>query len=218
MSKPKRHERKAKVSGVSTQEAAERFEYCLGQAYGCKRVEDKGQYVVYHGRIQLGDKNELDVIVYTTDTMFISATPFVPIDTFNDIATKIVSMAQQSTTKLAEVRPITLQRAGSILEFASSLNVDNEFQRMATVILADTSNEIVLREQMKALRIEGSPLDAGIPEKIKTLKQKGAVVYRETEILNIRELRNGIAHYGNIPDRNQAIEALKIAREVLKKA
>jgi hypothetical protein len=218
MSKLKRHERKAKVHGISAKEAVDRFDHTLSKVFNGKRIEDKGQYVVYHGRIHLGDKNELDVVLYTTDTIFVSATPSLPGITFNEVATKIVSLAQQCTTKLTEARPITLQRASSILEFASSLNPDDEFQRMVMVILSDTSNEIVLREQMKALKIEGAPLDDGVPEKIKRLKQKGVFVYRETEIGNIRELRNGIVHYGNIPDKNQAIEAFKLAQDVLKKA
>lgn len=213
----KRHERKAKVHGIAAKEAVERFECILSQEFKGKRIEDRGQYVVYHGRIYMGDKNSLDVVVYTSDMIFISATPSLPVGRFDEVATKIAGFAQQCTTKLVEVRPLTLQRASSILEFASTLNFGDEFQRMVIVILADTSNEIVLREQMKALKIEGAPLDEGMPEKIRRLKQKGVVVHRETEIENIRELRNGIVHYGNIPDKIQATEALKLAQDVLKK-
>ncbi|MGQ9469040.1 MAG: hypothetical protein ACUVTD_04350 [Nitrososphaerales archaeon] len=117
-----------------------------------------------------------------------------------------------------EVRPLTLQRAKTILEIASKLNLDNEYERMLAVILADTSNEIVLREKMKGMKIEGAPLDEGIPDKIKRLESKGAVVYKEDEIKNIKEVRNRIVHYGDIPDKSQSIDALKVAKEVLEKA
>jgi len=214
----KRHERKVKIDRVSSKEAIERFEYSLSKTFDYKRVEDRGQYVVCHGRVHLGNKTNIDIIIYTTDKIFISATPYLQPEKFNEVADKIVSIAQQSVEKLADLRPVTLQRASSILQFALELNIDNEYQRMIAVILADTSNEIVLREQMKALRIQGPPLDAGIPEKIKYIKEKGRDVYMENEIMNVRELRNGIVHHGNIPDKEQTREALQIAKEVLEKA
>jgi len=216
--RPRRHERKAKVVGISSKEAIGRFEYSLSRKFNCKRVEDRGQYVVFHGRIHLGNKSNMDVIIYTTDKIFISASPFLQSEEFDEVSTQIIGIAQQSVKKLTDLRPVTLQRARSILEFASKLDIGDEFQRMVVVILADTSNEIVLREHMKALKIQGPPLEAGIPEKIKYIKQKGNFVYAENEILNVRELRNGIVHYGNIPDKKQTAEALRIALDVLEKA
>jgi len=215
LSKTKRPERKAKVTGISSEEAIKRFKYFLSKDFHSVMVEDRGQYVILHERIHLGDKNYMDVIVYTTDTIFISASPLVFLDTFNDIATKMVRAAQQSVTRLAEIRPLALQRAKNILGFASNLNLDDEYQRMVVVILADTSNEIVLREQMKALGIEGPPLDEGIPQKIMRIKDKGVIVYNEDEIKSVRELRNRIVHYGDIPDKTQATKALNIAQSVL---
>ncbi|KPV62195.1 MAG: hypothetical protein AOA66_1434 [Candidatus Bathyarchaeota archaeon BA2] len=106
-------------------------------------------------------------------------------------------------------------RAKNILEFASKLNVDDDYERMVAVILADTSNEIVLREEMKAAGIEGPPLDEGIPEKIKRL-DKGKFVCEEDGVKNTRELRNGIVHRGDIPDKTQAAKALEIAKTVLR--
>lgn len=215
---PRRHERKARVVGISSKESIGRFEYSLSRKFSCKRVEDRGPYVVFHDRINLGNKSNMDVIIYTTDKIFISASPLVQPEKFDKVSTEIISIAQQNVKKLTDLRPVTLQRARSILEFASKLDIDDEFQRMVMVILADTSNEIVLREQMKALKIRGTPLDAGIPEKINYIKKKGNVVYAENEILNVRELRNGIVHYGNIPDKGQTEEALRIALDVLEKA
>jgi len=86
------------------------------------------------------------------------------------------------------------------------------------VILADISNEIVLTEKMRSLKIEGQPLEEGIPGKVKRIKGKEGFVYRENEILNIRELRNQVVHLGSIPDKGQAERALEVARDVLEKA
>jgi hypothetical protein len=86
---------------------------------------------------------------------------------------------------------------------------------MVIVILCDTANEIILREQMKALGIQRPPLDEGIPEKIKRIEGKGQVVYRSEEVKNIKDLRNGIVHRGDIPDKSQAEKCLEITRDFL---
>lgn len=213
MSKPKRQERKAKVPEISAN--IDRFKYFLSDAFGSTKVEDRGEYVVMHERIPLQNKHSMEVIVYTTDRIYLSASPFVLAETFNRVATEVIRLAQQSTTRLAKVRPLTLQRARSILDFASKLDPTNDFERMVIVILADTSNEISLREQMRAAQIGGTALDYGISDKIKCLKDKGEVVFKADEMKNGRELRNGIVHQGNIPDKTQAVDALKIAQSVL---
>ncbi len=160
----------------------------------------------------------MHVRIHTTDTIYISGTPSISLEDFKGIATEVVRLAQECVKKLIDARPITLQRAGCILEFAENLNPDNEFERMVMVILADTSNEIILTEKMKTLGIKGPPLDEGIPDKIKRLEKKGIPVYKETEIKNIRDLRNDIVHSGNIPDKKQAVDTLKLAKEIFEKA
>jgi hypothetical protein len=218
MSKPKRNERKVKILGISSKEATGKFDYALSEDFLSKKIEDKGQYVLTHHRIQLTDKNNIDVIIYTTDIIFISGSPTIPSGDFDRIATKIADIAQECTKSLVKVRPLTLQRAKTILDFASGLNLDSEYERMVVLILADTTNEIVLREKMKSMGIEGAPLEEGIPDKIKRLRDKGAIVYKGDEIKNIREIRNRIVHYGDVPDKSQSIDALKVAKEVLEKA
>jgi len=214
----RRHERKIKVSGISRAKAIEQFEYGLKSIFNSKRIEDKGQYVVLHYRIDLLGKGGIDIIAYTSDVIFISGSPRIPKEKFDKIANQIGQIAQHSVKRLVETRPITLQRAEAIIRFAFKLNPDNEYERMVIVILADTSNEIVLTESMKSLNIKGDPLKAGIPVKIKKLKEKGKVPYKEEEIINIRELRNRIVHEGTIPTKEQATRALKVAQEVLKRA
>lgn len=215
MSRTKRHERKASVLGISGKDTIERFKYRLSKGFNSARVKDKGQYVVMHERIRVQNKDFIDIIVYTTDGIYVSASPKVSLETFNTTATSVIRMAQESIKKLVEIRPLTLLRAKSILSFASKLHVEDEYERMVIVILADTSNEIVLREEMKATRIEGPPLDEGIPEKIRRLKEKGIFICEEEGVGNIRELRNAIVHRGDIPDKNQAVRALEIAQTVL---
>ena len=93
----------------------------------------------------------------------------------------------------------------------------DEIQRMVILILADTINEIVLTEQMKKLKITGSALKQGIPDKIEQIKRKHHAVYRGEEIKEVREYRNAVVHQGNVPLQKQAELAATLANDVLEK-
>ena len=217
MSKPGRKDRKAEVHGIASPDAVKRYRGFLENEFKAENVPDRGQYVLLHKRIKLPQKKSIDVIVYSTDTIYVSGSPYVDEEEFATIATRIVQLAQQATVPLEQIRPISIQRARCILDFAQKLNLENEYERMVAIILSDTCNEIVLREQMKALKIKGAPLDEGIPVKIKRIKDKGYSVIAEEAIKNLRETRNRIVHHGEIPHKGQAAEALKIADQVLKR-
>lgn len=214
MSKTKRHQRTIKVIGISSGGPVKRFRNLLRGGFKSQVVVDKGEYVILHERINL-DEGNLDLIAYTTDKIYISASPFVPLAKFNELATKIGQLAQKSIKPLEEIRPLSIQRAKDIVGFASNMNLDDEYQRMAIIILVDTSSEMILREMMKAEKIGGPPLDDGIPQKIKRLKDKNLVIPKEEMIKNLRELRNRVVHYGDIPSKSQAEEAIKMAKSVI---
>lgn len=216
MSKPKRKDRKAEVNGISTEVAIKKYKGFLESEFEAADVQDRGEYVLLHKRIKLPEKRKIDIIVYSTEKIYVSGSAYISENEFATMATRIIQLAQQATAPLEEARPISIQRAKCIWDFANKLDLDNEYERMVAIILSDTCNEIILREQMKALRIEGAPLDEGIPDKIKKIKSKGYSVIAEDAIKNIRETRNRIVHYGEIPHKEQAAEALKIAERVLK--
>jgi len=210
VSKPKRNERRVKIPEVSKADTAKRFHNLLSESLKCKKVEDKGQYVVTHHRIHTTGGQDVEVILYTNDTVFVSSSPRMARSEFEALADKVVGLAEISKTSVSELRPVTVLRAKSLLDYASSLDFEDENQRMVAVIICDTSNEIMLTELMKTLGITGPPLDEGIPEKIQSIKGKGRPVHKEDEIRNIRELRNAIVHRGQIPDMSQAKKCLEI--------
>lgn len=214
-SKPKRHDRKAEVIGISSGDSIKRYKALLESEYGAMDVEDKGEYVLLHERIKLPERKFVDIIVYSTERMYVSGSPYIGTDEFARMATRIIELAQQAITPLEEVRPVSVQSAKDILDFAKNLDLGKEYERMIAIILSDICNEIVLREKMKALRIDGAALDDNIPEKIKRLKDKGCSVAEEAAIRNLRETRNRIVHYGDIPHKGQAEESLRIAEHVL---
>jgi len=216
LSKPKRNDRKAEVIGISSGESIKRYKMLLEQEFGAVDIPDKGQYTSLHKRIKLPERMFVDVIAYSTDTIYVSGSAYIESEDFARIATRAIELAQQANTPpLEQMRPISVQRAKDLLGFAKNLNLDKDYERMIAIILADTCNEIVLREKMKAMNIDGAPLDDNIPEKIKRLRVKGCQVVDEDAIKNVRETRNRIVHYGDIPHKGQAEESLKIADHVL---
>jgi len=215
MSKPKRNDIKAVVFGFSSNDSIKRYKTLLENEFGAFDVEDKGEYVLLHKRIKLPDRKFIDIIVYSTDRIYVSGSAYIDTDEFGQKATRIVELAQQANTPIEDVRPISVQSAKDILGFAKNLNLDKDYERMIAIILSDTSNEIVLREKMKAFQIGGAALDDSIPEKIRRLKEKGCQIVEEAAIKNLRETRNKIVHYGEIPHKGQAEECLKVADHVL---
>lgn len=185
MSKPKRNDRKAEVTGISSSESIKRYSTLLESEFGVVNVEDKGEYVLLHKRIKLPEKKFVDIIVYSSEIIYVSGSAYIEPAEFATKATRIIELAQQATTSLEEMRPISVQSANDILAFAKNLNLDKEYERMIVIILSDTCNEIVLREKMKSLKIEGSALDDSIPEKIKRIKDKGCPVINEAAIKNL---------------------------------
>lgn len=215
MSKTVRKDRKAEVKDIASEPAIKRYKSFLESEFGAVDVPDRGQYVLLHKRIKLPEKKSIDIIVYSTNIIYISGSTFVQEAEFGAVATRAIQLAQQATTPLELRRPISVQRAKCILDFAKKIHLDDEYQRMVAIILSDTCNEIILREQMKALRIQGAPLDEGIPDKIKRIKDKGYAVIAEDAIKNLRETRNRVVHYGEVPHVGQATEGLKTAQKVL---
>lgn len=215
MSKPKRKDRKAEVDGIASKDAIKRYRSLLENEFKAEDIRDKGEYVLLHKRIKLPEKKSTDIIVYSTGTIYVSGSANIEESKFAPIATRIIQLAQQATAPLEKTRPISSKRARCILDFAKKLNLEDEYERMVAFILSDTCNEIILREQMEALKIKGAPLDEGIPDKIKRIKEKGYSVIAEDAIRNLRKIRNRIVHYGDIPHKGQAEEALKTAEQVL---
>jgi hypothetical protein len=211
-----RNGRKASVNGISEADAVTRYKSLLETEYNATDVPDRGEYVLTHKRIRLSDGNQLDIIVYSSDVIYVSGSAQIEEAKFGDMATRIIQLALQAVTKLEKVRPVSLKRAQCLLDFTKTLDVDDEYQRMAMLILTDTCNEIVLREIMQALKIEGPPLEEGIPDKIKRIKAKGYLVIGEDEIKNLREERNRVVHHGEIPVKDQALQALKVAEKVIR--
>lgn len=150
MSKPRRKDRKAYVKGIASEAPIRKYAGFLQDQYEVTEVPDRGEYVLLHRRIKLPERKAIDIIVYSTDRIYVSGSPYVDDADFDTMATRIIQLAQQATAPLEEARPISLQRAKSIFDFARRLNLDSEYERMVAIILADTSNEIVLTEQMKA--------------------------------------------------------------------
>jgi len=203
------------ISHISELENFERLLDLLGEKYKCKQIEDEGESVVGHCRISLQKNQEINIVVYTTDRVLIRASPRTASELFDKEALSVEIIAKQATTLVSITRPLTAQRAKTILDYTLTLNPDEEIQRMVIIILCDTANEIILREKLKALGFQGAPLDEGIPDKIKRIEDKGHVVYRAEEVKNIRELRNGIVHRGDIPDQGQTEKCLEITRNLL---
>lgn len=214
MSGSEQHIKAEDIDGISKKHSIEKFIHNLSNKYDIKQIPDKGPHVLVHLKAIYEGKN-LDVIVYKSSKVKITSSSKIDSTPFNNIADAIFELARASDSKISETRRLFLQRAKSIVNYIMSLNLGDETNRMLAVILSDTSNEIVITELMRHEKIDGSPLEDNLPNKIKHLKKKDKIMFKESEIMQVRTLRNSIVHQGNIPFKEQAQQAIDIAKEVL---
>jgi len=208
------HIKTVRIPGIISK--IEYFDHFLSKELDSTKIEDVGtSYVITHHKINTG-QHDITVEVYTSEKIVIKGSPRIPPDEFERIASKVIEIANRSKLSVADDRPITLTRAIGIMDYALKLDLSDEYQRMVAVILADLVNEIILTEIMRNQGIKGTPLEEGVPKKIKYLKENGIPIYLEKEIKNIRDLRNGVAHRGEFPDETQAKQAINVAQKVLK--
>lgn len=180
-----------------------RFKVILEEQFGVVVVDDKGPAVVFHYRIIDTDDNKMDIIFYSTGSLYLSSSPKIGNDIFLALRDRVLGIAKQCVESLSKSRPVTSLRSISILDFVSELDKTVEHNRMVSVILCDTVNEIILTEIMKKEKIKGPPLEEGISKKIEYLEKKGLVIPFKSEVENIRNLRNDVVHKGTIPDVSQ---------------
>jgi hypothetical protein len=113
------------IPQISASENFTRLLNFLEEKYGCKRIEDKGVYVVGHLRITLQRDQEIDVVVFTSDTILMRASPRMPSELFDEICSNVEKLANQAITPVSVTRPLTILRAKTILDYASKLNLND---------------------------------------------------------------------------------------------
>jgi len=138
MHQPKRKDRKAKVTGISTKNAIERYEGFLESKFNADNIEDKGQYVLLHKRVKLQEKKSIDIIVYSSETIYVSGSATLEKVGFDEMATRIIQLAQQATTPLEQERPISVLRVRCLLDFVKKLDLDDEYHMIVVIILSYT--------------------------------------------------------------------------------
>jgi hypothetical protein len=218
MSKHVAHHRKFKITGISQPSARDKFTASMKKTCSIKTVPNTGSYVSLHIKADMADNSTADVTIFSNDTITVSASPHVTQANFEELVRNVQKTAETSIKSLSTTRPLALARAKELIDYATSLSPSDEKQRMVVIILCDTANEIILTEKLQSLNITGSPLNEGIPDKIRRIKGKGEDVYRESEILVIRERRNDIVHRGNIPMKTEADKVVEISSDFVNKA
>ena len=170
-----------------------------------------------HLRIIVGKGTTAEVIVYNTDKIYVSTSPNFGQPGFDSFAKEIEDIATRCAKPLGKAKPLEKLRAAELIRYSRGLDLNQDKERMVAVIIADTADEIVLTAKMKSLRIAGDALKAGIPDKIRYIEDKKEGVYMKEEIKQIRDLRNGIAHSGNIPTLEETKQVLEWSTEFVDK-
>lgn len=196
------------------EECRKRFDLLLKEKFDYEVVDDKGTSVVFHYKITI-DSIPITAKFYSTGTLHLSASPKLDTENFQSALRSIQALIDQCTESILEKRPLSTIRAKEIINFVERLDIGDEHQRIVSLVLCDTSNEIILTELMKNRRIDGPPLREGVMKKISYLENKDVTIPFKDELSNVREIRNDAVHNGNIPSKGQTQKALEISLEFL---
>lgn len=206
------------IDGFAKPGSVNKFKAMVTGKYETKVLDDKSEYTSLHLRVTVYSNQSAEVILYTTGTLTVSCSPYLDTPKFEAFAADIQKIAKSSTRSVGETRALAVVRARELNEYAQKFDTADDLQRMVAVIVSDTSNEIILREKMISLGIQGDPLEDGVPKKIEHLEKKGETVLMKDKVKQVRELRNDIAHRGSIPSKEQANMAIKWSTEFVNAA
>lgn len=203
-----------KVDGLAVAAALAKFQRLIGCNYKLRTSKNKGAHVISHLKVDVKGNQVADVIVFSTGTLTVSASPRLDSTEFERFTKSIAKAAEQSTTSIADEKPLTYAKAKELIDYTEGLNLDDEKERMIALILSDTVNEILLTARMRLLKIQGSPLTSGVPEKVQYIEGKGEAVYMKAAILETREVRNTVVHEGAIPSKSETEKVVKASRNI----
>ena len=111
-----------------------------------------------------------------------------------------------------------INRAKTLSEYINTLDIEQDVNRMASIIISDTSCEILLKVRVELIcdkkAIPKRNVDLDDRKKIfRFITEKSYIEVLEKKIKDLRELRNKLVHQGDIPSRNDSI----FAKEILSK-
>ena len=212
------HTHSVKVTGIAEQISLVRLEDFLKRRYSqvfIKGVDTQKTPEVYQFSTGPLDGPELHVRIYTTGSIVLQASSQLPKGVFDCHSKAIESFAHAAVNRVRSGGNFQLARAGELLHHIDSLSEEKETDRMVMVLLADTIVEIMLRETLKASDSSSKALNAPVPTKLDAIEANGGQVYLKDAISSLRNLRNNVAHQGQLPSQQQAHSALETARQVL---
>lgn len=209
-----RFEDSRQIAGIQTEAALDKLRYILDQDFQCSDISDRGPSVRLHRRIVINPSNELVLKIYGNSTVNCSAPPRAPSGQVNELVRKVFLSCEASAYTITDRGLLSVSRAKEILEWVERFPEQSDVARIIVVVLSDSVIEMLVTEMMKDKGIrDQQSLREGIPYKLDKLKDQGLPVYSDSNIKQLRILRNKAVHEGNLPYENEVAEAKALARD-----
>ncbi len=189
----------------------------LDQVLHGTTLELTQQYMVLRAKVSL-NHDEFTASIYTSDRVVIQASAKVSQRTVDRVAEALALLADESVIHASERESPHIIRSRQLKEYMATLG-EGEIDNLVAVLLADLIIELVVTERLSDYVKDRRLLESeSLPPKLKALSdklssQKGqqpVYVYKYREILDLRGLRNKVAH-GVQP---MTAEEVKWAREI----
>ncbi|MDA1127583.1 MAG: hypothetical protein O2913_02650 [Chloroflexi bacterium] len=210
------HHHSINVAGIIVPTALDRYAHFLNLEFDLSVVPNNGQYVLHHCSVARDSAQKISVRVHTTGNIDMAASPQLSLTNFQDTCDLIEVLAREAVDTIDPTGNIPINRSTELLEFITGLSLADENSRTVIVIVADTINEIILRESLKRLGENGPILRASVPDKIAKIQSYQKRVYLKDAIESLRTLRNNVLHEGQLPSLAQARTSLEAATDILR--
>ena len=158
------------------------------------------------------------VNIYTTGKIQIQSSKENPF--FKEVKEKIEIIIKTLVLKFSKNIHHLIRRAKTLSEYIDKLDIKEDVNRMATIIICDTSCEILLKVRVELICNKKviSKRDVNLEDRkeiFRFIAKKGYIEVLEKKIEDLRELRNKLVHQGDIPSQDDAIYAKEILNKFL---
>jgi len=174
-------------------------------------------HMIFKGRLRKATlPRELHIEAFTNERVAVSASREIK-ENFESICAKIETILKESVDIVSRQNTVRTSRAKKILEYAKSLSLGEEVERMVIITLCDIVLDLLVTEKLSKFTYRREDLEnERVGAKIGLLKQK-IPVYRSKEISDIRMLRNKVAHGGSPTAQSEVQFALEATVDIFEK-
>lgn len=197
------------VPGICDPACLRKLKTLLSQNFTVEVDENIPDHMRFKATLRrTGLPREVHIEIFANENTETKASPEVA-TSFQDICSEVKSIFAEAVTILSRQDTVRVNRARRIVEYITSLSVENEVERMVIATLCDIILDLLATEKLSNYSHRRQDLEnESVGAKLDMLEKQFQIpVYKPKQIRDIRELRNKVAHGGASTTEEEAVLA-----------